>query len=743
MSDSRISGLYKLSVHERIRELEKLGWLTASAARDLLAGRQVIAVQAADKMIENVCGVFGLPLGIAPNFIVNARECIVPLVVEEPSIVAGLSGAAALARSSGGFTANLHESLLAGQIHVVGVEDIDAAMTSLADARAQLVVAADAVHPRLKKRGGGVRDIELRALQLDDGSPLIAVHVLVDTCDAMGANLVNTICEDLASTVAEICGGDVVLKILSNLTDRSVCTASVRYPLEVLASDSLAGEAVRDRIVLASQIANVDPHRAATHNKGIMNGIDAVAIATGNDWRAIEAGAHAYAARDGVYRSLTTWTVDRDGNLLGEISVPLKPGVVGGTLSTNPAAALGLEISGARSAKELAELMAAVGLAQNFAALRALAGSGIQKGHMHLHARSLATSAGAAEHQLDEVVAKLLASGDVKAWKADEILGALSGSEVNGDAVTATAAGKIILLGEHAVVYGRHALAIPIPNAVRAAVRPGGNVTTVAIREWGLRTEVTAASSDGVAAAINRILEELDARDSRFVIDVSSCLPMGMGLGSSAAIAVAITRALALSLGRNVDDERVNEIAYACEKLAHGTPSGVDNTLSCYGKPMLFQNRGTLDIQPLQLREEIPLVVAFSRQAGPTHEQVAGVRARHKLDRVRYEALFDQIDAISLAGASALQAGRYDELGRLMNVCHGLLNAIEVSTPDLENIVAIARDHGAVGAKLTGAGGGGSVVALCPGTEDAVRAALTRSGYQTLRTQTAGGCANE
>jgi hydroxymethylglutaryl-CoA reductase len=440
---------------------------------------------------------------------------------------------------------------------------------------------------------------------------------------------------------------------------------------------------------------------------------------------------------------LTKWTVDDDGNLLGEISVPLKPGVVGGTLSTNPAAALGLEICGARSARELAELMAAVGLAQNFAALRALAGSGIQKGHMHLHARSLATNAGAAEYQLDEVVARLLASGDVKAWKAEEILKDLSGSEVNDDAVTATAAGKIILLGEHAVVYGRHALAIPIPNAVRAAVRPCDNTTTVSIKEWGLRAEVTAASSDGVAAAINRILDELDARDTRFAIDVSSCLPMGMGLGSSAAIAVAITRAVARSLGQDIDDERVNEIAYACEKLAHGTPSGVDNTLSCFSKAMLFQNRGSLHIQPLQLAEEIPLVVAFSRQAGPTQEQVAGVRARYELDTVRYEALFDQIDDLSLAGASALQARRYDELGRLMNVCHGLLNAIEVSTPDLENIVAIARDHGAVGAKLTGAGGGGSVVALCPGTEDAVRTALERSGYQTLRTQTAGGCANE
>ncbi|MEK6216017.1 MAG: hydroxymethylglutaryl-CoA reductase, degradative, partial [Boseongicola sp.] len=376
MSNSRVSGLYKLSVSERIDKLENLGWLASDAARDLRAGRQVISAIAADKIIENVIGVFGLPLAIAPNFIVNEREYIVPLVVEEPSIVAALSSAAALARVTGGFSATLSESLLAGQIHIVGVADVDAAISLLRDAVGELVSAANDVHPRLLARGGGVRDIEFRALRLEDGSPLIATHVLVDTCDAMGANLTNTICESIAPRVAEICGGDIALRILSNLADRSVCRATVRYTADDLVNDSMTGEAVRDRIVLASDIAMVDPHRAVTHNKGVMNGIDALAIATGNDWRAIEAGAHAFAVRNGEYSSLTRWSVADNGDLDGQIAVPLKPGIVGGTLSSNPAAALGLAIASVTSAAELAKLMAAVGLAQNFAALRALATKG-------------------------------------------------------------------------------------------------------------------------------------------------------------------------------------------------------------------------------------------------------------------------------------------------------------------------------------------------------------------------------
>ncbi len=734
MKNSRISGLYKLSVSKRIAELEKLGWLAPATARDLMAGRQVVSATAADKMIENVIGVFGLPLAIAPNFLVNKRECIVPLVVEEPSIVAALSNAAAMARSTGGFSAMIDESLLVGQIHVVDIADVDAAIALLRAASADMISMANGVHPRLKARGGGVRDIELRVLQIKDGSPLIAVDVLVDTGDAMGANLVNTICESIAPQIAAICGGEIALRILSNLTDRSVCRAMVRYSVESLMDGSMAGEEVRDRIVLASDIAMADPYRAVTHNKGVMNGIDALAIATGNDWRAIEAGAHAFAARSGQYSALTQWSIAANGDLLGEISVPVKPGIVGGTLSSNPAAALGLAIAGVESASQLAELMAAVGLAQNFAALRALATSGIQKGHMRLHARSIAMSAGAPDDRLDEVVDRLVASGDVKDWKAAEIINGLDDTESEEQGAVATAAGKIILFGEHAVVYGRHALAVPIVDAVRASAIPDNHNTTLGVKEWGLQSVVDRDSSEGVDAAINRILEELRVGDTKFRINVRSSLPRGMGLGSSAAIAVAITRAVAQCAGIDIDDERVNAIAYAAEKLAHGTPSGVDNTVSCYGEAMLFRNTGLLDIQKLQLKEFPPLVIGFSHEAGLTCEQVAGVRSRFDQDTRRYDALFDQIDEISRAGAKALLAKQYDTLGRLMNLCHGLLNAIEVSTPDLENMVSIARQNGAVGAKLTGAGGGGSMVALCPGTEEEVRSALHHSGYKTLQT---------
>ncbi len=743
MTDSRISGLYKLSVSERIAELEKLGWLSAAAAGDLRAGRQVLAAVTADTMIENVVGVFGLPLAIAPNFIINERECIVPLVVEEPSIVAALSSAAALSRRNGGFMASIPESLLAGQIHVVGIENVDAAMTALSASAVDLIAAADDVHPRLRARGGGVRDIEFRALQLADGAPLITVHVLIDTCDAMGANLCNTICEAIAPRIAAICDGEIALRILSNLTDRSVCTATVKYAADDLASDSMSGEEVRDRIVLASDIAAVDPHRAATHNKGVMNGIDALAIATGNDWRAIEAGAHAFAARDGRYSALSKWSVATNGDLLGEIHIPLKPGVIGGTLSSNPAAALGLAIAGVQSAAQLAELMAAVGLAQNFAALRALATSGIQKGHMRLHARSIATAAGTLDQRLDEVVDKLIASGEIKEWKAKEILGDHAAFETDDQAAIATAAGKIILLGEHAVVYGRHALAVPIKDAVQAAVTRNDDNTTLMVSDWGLNGVVDDNSKDGVDAAINLILNELGVGGARFKIIVRSSLPRGMGLGSSAAIAVAIIRAVAQCVGTDVDDDRVNAIAFACEQLAHGTPSGIDNTLSCYGKPMLFCNSGSLDIEILKLEEQPPLVIGFSHAAGPTYEQVAGVKARFEQDTHRYDALFDQIDEISRNGAEALRAKNYQTLGRLMNICHGLLNAIEVSTPDLENMISIARQNGATGAKLTGAGGGGSIVALCPGTQDAVRSALHRAGYKTLQSGSPPGKSRE
>ena len=732
MKDSRLAGLYKLSMAERISALQRQGWLSAADAERLRNGRQVLSPVAADKITENVVGVFGLPFSIAPNFLVNGEERMVPLVVEEPSIVAALSGAARLARKTGGFEARCDESLLAGQIHVTGTTDPAAAVDSLRAARDSILERANAVHPRLVKRGGGARDLEIRVLELPDGAPLIAVHLLVDTVDAMGANLVNTLCEAVAPRVADVCKGKAALRILSNLADRSIVTATARFAVDDLGNDEFSGAEVRDAIVLANDIALVDAHRATTHNKGVMNGVDALAIATGNDWRAIEAGAHAYAARDGQYRPLTRWLASATGDLVGEIVMPLKVGTVGGTLDANPAAALGLAITGTKSARDLALLMAAVGLAQNFAALRALVGSGIQKGHMKLHARSVAAAAGAPEADFEAVVARLIDSGEVKSWKAKEILDELRATQGEQEASMGTAAGKVILLGEHAAVYGRHALAIPLVDAVNASVQSSSGGTSLAIPAWGIARDLDFDKVTGIDAAIGLILKRLQQPPGDYAIHVNSTLPPGMGLGSSAAVAVAVTRAFCHYLDIDINDDRVNEIAFDCEKLAHGTPSGVDNTISTYAKPMLFRNEGSLQTQWLTLQEAPPLLIASSHETGLTSEQVAGVRQRYGRSPARYDAIFDEIDALSLAGAELLQARNYDALGLLMNICHGLLNAIEVSTPQLEHIVALARQAGAAGAKLTGGGGGGSVVALCPTNLERVQEALQQAGYRVM-----------
>ncbi|MBT8087928.1 MAG: hydroxymethylglutaryl-CoA reductase, degradative, partial [Gammaproteobacteria bacterium] len=527
MNDSRLSGLYKLSINGRIAALQEQGWLSPDDARRLRNGEQVLSSEAADKIIENVVGVFGLPFAIAPNFLVNGRDHLVPLVVEEPSIVAALSGAARVARNSGGFNVTCDDLLLVGQLHVTGMSDIDAAVESIEAHRQALISSANAVHPRLVERGGGARNLEVRCLELPGGEPLLAVHVLVDTVDAMGANLVNTICEALASEVARLCGGNVALRVLSNLADQAIVTATARFAADELARGAHEGAAVRDAIVTANDIALVDAYRAATHNKGIMNGIDALAIATGNDWRAIEAGAHAYAARSGNYRALTNWSVDNGGDLVGEIAVPLKVGTVGGTLGANPAAALGLAISGADSARSLAELMAAVGLAQNFAALRALSSTGIQEGHMRLHARSIVSAVGAPDEQFDEVVQRLVESGEIKSWKAREIVEQLGRSAASRQP-TASAAGKVILLGEHAAVYGRHALALPIPHAVKVFAERAEGETRIEVPRWNIARSV-GTGGGGIDAAIALILKRLDLAKKNFLIQVDCELPAGMG----------------------------------------------------------------------------------------------------------------------------------------------------------------------------------------------------------------------
>ena len=743
MSDSRISRLYQKSVRERVDELLARGIIDESIAENLRGGGSLLSADIADRMIENVIGVFGLPLAVAPNFKVNGMDYVVPMVVEEPSIVAGVSSAARIVRSGGGFSANAMDPVLIGQIQLDDVDDTDAAIAAINARRTELLGLANSLQPNLEKRGGGARDIQCFRVELPGARQALVLHLLVDTRDAMGANIVNTICEGIAATVEEIASAKAVMKILSNLADKSLVTVSARIRLEDLAKGAASAAAIRDRIVLANDFADADPYRAATHNKGIMNGIDALAVATGNDWRSVESSAHAYAAREGRYRSLTKWSADVGGDLLGEMTIPIKVGTVGGSLRSNPGALVGLQISGVDTATELAQLMAAVGLAQNFAALRALVGDGIQKGHMKLHARSVAAAAGTPARLFDQVVRGLIQSGDIKERQARQLIAELTKPpediESADPASRGSAAGKVILLGEHAAVYDRHVLALPLPKAVSATVAETPGDIRIRIPDWDIDTGITNGDPDETAV-LQLIVERLGVADRGFDILVRSCIPAAMGLGSSAALAAAVIRGFDRRLNLGLDDAAVNALTFDCEKITHGDPSGIDNTLAVYGEPVLYNKSADPPVQTLTLDDTPPLVIACSGMRGITKEQVAGVRARHDRDASLYDRLFGEIDEISKSGADALCRGDYDSLGTLMNVCHGLLNAIQVSTPELEKMIGIARSNGAVGAKLTGAGGGGSIIALCPGSREPVAQALRNAGYRIVDMTVAREC---
>ncbi|MCY4343396.1 MAG: hydroxymethylglutaryl-CoA reductase, degradative [Gammaproteobacteria bacterium] len=737
---SRIPNFFRLSVAERIDALRQRGLLSVGDQRLLASGEHGLSLPVADKMIENVVGVFGLPLGLGLNFLINGRDYAVPLVVEEPSIVAGLSGAARVARLGGGFAAESTDPVLIGQVQVVGAPDPEAARQRLIDEREAILALANSLHPKMVARGGGATDVEAFIHRQAADAPMVVLHLLVDTRDAMGANLVNTMCEGVASLVETLTGGKVFLRILSNLTDRALARASVRIPAANLEGKGYSGEQVRDGVVLASDLAQIDPYRAATHNKGIMNGVDAVAIATGNDWRAIEAAAHAYAARTGLYKALSTWRSSEAGDLVGEIEMPMKVGTKGASLETNPSVRINHQILGAASATELAGVMAAVGLAQNFAALRALSTAGIQQGHMTLHARSVASTAGAPEAIFDQVVDALIESGEIKVWKAEEIIRNLTRRVVAPDQVLrSSACGKVILLGEHAVVYGRPAIALPVPLAVEAHARQGGDGIQLVIPRWGLEQRVMPDQRQGVAATLNVILKALNLAGRSMFIEIMPHLPRAMGLGASAALAVAVIRAISNAFELGLTDDFVNQVAFECEKTAHGTPSGIDNTVATYGASVQFQtDGGTPRFKELRIPQALPLVIGITGEESLTAKTVAGVRAAWTERPERYEAIFDQIADLTAAGADAIAAANFNELGQVMNLCHGYLNALQLSTPALEAMIHIARDQGASGAKLTGGGGGGSMVALCPDSQERVAEAMRTAGFKAMPVTVAG-----
>ncbi len=417
---SRRPGFYDLPLAERQARLDLEGRLRPEELAALTGDG--LTPDQADPMIENVVGVHSLPLGIALNFVVNGNEVLIPMAIEEPSVVAGASFMAKLARAGGGFTAEVDAPEMIGQMQVLDVADLPGARAKLLRHKAELLAEAAEIDPVLKKLGGGPRDLEVRLIEESPIGEFLVVHIVYDVRDAMGANAVNTACERLAPRVEELTGGRVHLRILSNLADRRLARARCTIPLAELAFGDFSAEQVRDGIIEAWAFAAADPYRAATHNKGIMNGVDAVVIATGNDWRAIEAGAHAYAARGGRYTSLSAWSKDKDGNLTGLLEMPMAVGIVGGATKVHPTARAALKLMEVSTARELAEIIVSVGLAQNLAALRALATEGIQRGHMGLHARQVAIAAGAQGAMIERLAGQLVKEKTVRVDRAEQLL---------------------------------------------------------------------------------------------------------------------------------------------------------------------------------------------------------------------------------------------------------------------------------------------------------------------------------
>lgn len=417
--NSELQGFYKLTMKER-RELLKNSTALTEEEIMVVAGTGSLPADTADHMIENVVGGYTYPLGIATNFRINGKDYLVPMALEEPSVVAAASNAAKMARVKGGFKVTNTGPVMIGQIQVVSVPNPEGAKVNLLAKKEDLLKKANEQDPMLVSLGGGAKDLNVKVLASIKG-PMVIAELIVNTGDAMGANAVNTMAEAVAPMVEQITGGRVFLRIISNLADRRLVRATA-----VFDKDAVGGEDVVDGVVYAYAFADADPYRCATHNKGIMNGVIAVGIACGQDIRALEAGAHSYASRSGSYKPLTTWKKNEDGDLVGTLEMPMAVGLVGGAARTHPTARADIKILGVKTATELGEVMGAVGLAQNFAALRALASEGIQRGHMKLHSRNVAISAGATGDLVDLVAQRMIEEKKIRFDRAKELVTELS-----------------------------------------------------------------------------------------------------------------------------------------------------------------------------------------------------------------------------------------------------------------------------------------------------------------------------
>ena len=421
---SRLEGFRDLDPGARLQKVAEAVGLD-DGARRALRGAGSLPLTLANGMVENVIGTFDIPLGVATNFTINGRDYLIPMAVEEPSVVAGASYMARIARGCGGFTTSSSAPIMRAQVQVLSLKDPYGARARILAEKQAILAAANARDKVLIGLGGGCKDIEVHVFEETSVGPMVVLHLLVDVRDAMGANTVNSMAEIIAPLIETITSGEVRLRILSNLADLRLARASVRLTSSALATSEFSGERMASGIVEACALAIVDPYRAATHNKGIMNGVDPLVVATGNDWRAVEAGAHAWACRSGRYSSLTRWELDGGGCLVGTIEMPMSLGLVGGATKTHPAAQAALAMLGVKSANELGEVAVAVGLAQNMAALRALATEGIQRGHMALHARNIAILAGATGGEIEQVASELAANHDVSVDGAKSVLARL------------------------------------------------------------------------------------------------------------------------------------------------------------------------------------------------------------------------------------------------------------------------------------------------------------------------------